>query len=409
MSNPNFVRSFVSTVVVILSCSQGCLASIAADVPRLESLLDEYVDFLGGLTAVSDIDVAEADFWISSIRDEIEASEHPLLNQSGWEVIISLYNVHARWESSLAACDAALATATTDQAVFDRLRDRLAVMAAWGDSPRAVATPAEELSRVRLRMTEVYGRLWGDEGDRLAVSRWPAYMSAAWDVARGADQSVPVLDRIEVLRDLLARMGDERVQGMLPRQFAQNARGTLAALLLARDHKSIESAAGILLREEAIGKPNSVAFVVALQVAGVESVPLSVQNSLLWECEASSLPEREWLTVAVAHIAKVLHEAEAAGEVVAGVPSVQLRQIPINNLIDLIEPTVNAMLGRGYGQAPAFQAPLQSQQDYVALKSASWLLAELYEMAGDQSAAEMYRSAFRRTPFEVPEIMRAKP
>lgn len=403
-------RARMSVCWLAAWCAAGMFVGQSATARQpdepLEHVLGDYAAFLRTLGTLDDLTDADSSGWIAAVEDALNQSADPVLRQSGWEVIISLHNAREEWPESLNACDIAISAAVTDQALFDRLLDRYAVLLEMEPGAQDPGAGRQvQTDDCAMRIVEVYDRLWGENGSPAAFSRWPSYLALTWGMALGGP-SADTQARVALLQSVLSKAEHPGVAGATSAAGLQNLRGWTAGLALSSD---IEHAHDLIAAKDSGTPSNEITLSVALGAASSVSVPLLQQNTFLWRCEGM-LGDHAWVSICTGHAMEALR-AEEAGPEREPAPDENplVGGVPVDDLIYLLDPTVSKLLGQGLAKSLGTNPTKAEIQRQVTLRTATWVLSQLHEIRGNADIAEWYRSSFKRVPFARPDPLLIHP
>ncbi len=376
----NFHSSLFSLTSLVSSGLLLASSSHHIEVSPIQDTVDRYTSFLESIEPTHHFSQAEAAYWIAEMESAISQSNEPILEQVGWEVIISLYNTQSDWTSSIAACEIAIDSAVSPEVLFDRLMDLLSIQAAAGDSQEAISPRTKTL----IAVLSAYDTLWEAEDRSKAYARWDRYSGTAWEAVRDLrttprDQAVAIAERF------LQRAADPGIDQNEHEMLGMNVRGVAGGLLWVNE----PDRAMTFMRHQ-VGPPrcSSVTISVALSTMNFHGVGFHAQNSLLWMVR-DDLSISDRLNLNCIHIQEVLLSDNDANPTSTANDRQIVGGVSVADLINLIEPDVSELMAK----PSTGIAALSSVSDAATVRVGCDILERLYRMSGDESSASYYRFA----------------
>lgn len=369
--------------------------SVAAE-PALEESIRQYGEFLQTLESNQQISQQVADQWIARLWAELDQSENQVLNQSGWLAVMSLMNLHHRWDEALMVCDIAIDTAVDPEVRFDRLADRVAILQARAqDGSRAMGDATPLLDAIKSFSALAHDKV-------VARSRGARYASLAWSAARQAD--IPQATRRQIAGEFLGRVRSGLVNSH-PVEV-KNFRGLTAGLLIASD---TASAVDLVRAEGSAVESDNLVVQLALQHA-LEAGASSKQRADFLFAVSSDMGADAVLSAAVSFVATLLTSDENLKTVAKdGEAGTRIDGVSVYELIQLMVPAVDALVTKHGTQQSAWNANAAVKQERLLTRTATHVLAELYTLDGDATAASYYRGIFKRIPHQSVEDLQRAP
>lgn len=376
---------------------------LAPTVSPVTTLAGEYHLYVQSLKTNGPIEIEESDAWIARFRTALAQSKDPLADQIAWEVLISHLNYHARWAESLKACESAIGSAVQESVRFARIYDKYTVLAAIAAEEGPEGLRGDQ-DAVRLAADDVIRQFDSmmKSKDPAAASVWSLYASVAW--ARLNDTAVKdVADQEALGRNMLAYGHTLPIRLDVYDDILANALGTTAGIAMAGNPQR----AAKLIAEYA-DRPvvNAASLAVALATAGQHGASQKVQNEFLWAIR-DPINDDDLLGAALRHARDVMIEARRANDAPMRTESHdELAGVPLEDMTDMIAPLVDDLIVRFGGRSLPPIASKMERRRWEHAKSGAMMLANLYEIDGQQELASYYRELFTRIPMGAPKSVR---
>ncbi len=367
-----------------LALLASMLCAGVADPAGLDASLRDYAEYLNSITSNQQITPDVADEWIARLSDDLDSSDNAVLNQSGWLVVMSLLNRHERWDEALEVCDIAIDTAVDPEVRFDRLADRVSILASQ-HAGRNVASHADAI----VRAIEAYKVLDAKPSrDQTRVAR---YSALSWQLCAMVD--VPLKARLTVANELLDRVRAGSVTSR-PAQVL-NFRGAAAGLSLA-EGDLVGAVRAAMARNDSVPSDGVVVHV-AVETAVREGASNTLITEFLHEM-AKNLDQFEVLSTSIGHVSRLASISRKDPRQPLD-PADELGGVPVFDLIQLLAPATDALIAKHGDRSIVANPTEQVKKERQLARAGVEALAQLYLLSEDPEMAGYYRGFFKRAPF----------
>jgi len=382
------IKLRICVVLSVVSMVIGCAnAQSDSEDTQFELLTASYSEYLQSINTTFDIQGEDAERWIMLFEDALSEWSNPLYRRLAWDVLISLNNTIENWSDSLFACENAILEATDDEVLFDFQYDRWTILQRF-DGEQRLGEERLSVSESGAIAASTFMKLFQEDPQSKSVEDSAIkFVALAWSMVR--DQSYG--DRLKIARNLVKVGQLQSVSKIIGGPAKENHIGYLSGLLLEQS-KAEEAAKTIsVIRSE---KGKLLTCTVALDAAKSEGVSELIVNKFLWAVSPQFTSDPLWLNLAVRHVMSVIESARLAKsqQLQTGDGAVYLGEVPSQDVLNLIEPSVSAMIATGrYSTVPGLGASPANRENFTVLHTSIRTLARVLELMGDHETAALYQ------------------